>query len=228
MLFSHLVFAIPGVPHQFFGSVTLNGSPAPDGTKVVTKIKGIEVASTITYEGKYGYEPIFFVDDPNSVRAGEEIKFFVNGVDTGERAIFCNACHNRVDLDVTIGGGETPGGGGGGGGGGGTTPTTTEEGGEETPEGVQTEQGCQERWTCSDWGACENGIQTRTCEDENNCGTRNNEPFSSQPCSTIVEAVEESGLLGFFLLSPTDIVVASIIGILIALAVILLVKRRKK
>ncbi len=248
-LLSNLALAIPTWPHMFFGSVTWNGSPAPDGTSVVAKINGIEVANTVTKDGKYGYEPLFFVPDTDpSSRPGSTINFFVNGIDTGKTAIFCNACWNDCgtstvncdSLDLSATGGEqpspqpSPGGGGGGGGGGLYTPsTTTEEEEEET-----TEQVCQERWTCSEWGECENGIQRRTCTDQNDCGTKNNEPFLSQPCTTVGEEEEvtpegEEGILGgpagFFLgISTTNWIIGGVIGVIVAALIIFLVTRRKK
>jgi len=247
MLFSNIVLAIPGVPHQFFGTVSINGNPAPDGTSVVAKIKGIQVASTTSYEGKYGYEPIFFVDDPNSVRAGEEIKFFVNGVDTGEIAIFCNSCRDRVDLGITVSG-TTPSGGGGGGGGGAppaqpcelngvcdpwetheTCPSDCPEGATTTTTTQQT-TGCQERWVCSDWGRCVDGIRTRTCVDSNECGTINNKPLDSDPCST--EEIEESqSVLGVFSGMAVALMENSlyiIVAVVIIAVVLFLVLRRKK
>ncbi|MFC1801470.1 hypothetical protein ACFLZB_03320 [Nanoarchaeota archaeon] len=41
---------------------------------------------------------------------------------------------------------------------------------------------CREDWICSDWGECENGKQTRTCEDANGCGTTFFRPVMNQDC----------------------------------------------
>ncbi|MEM4268401.1 MAG: hypothetical protein QXK37_06255 [Candidatus Woesearchaeota archaeon] len=41
---------------------------------------------------------------------------------------------------------------------------------------------CSERWQCSRWGECINGISSRTCTDTNNCGTRIMKPQESMPC----------------------------------------------
>lgn len=43
-------------------------------------------------------------------------------------------------------------------------------------------QGCQESWTCGDWGECSGGSQSRTCTDQNHCGTTNNRPALTQSC----------------------------------------------
>ncbi|MDI6826680.1 MAG: hypothetical protein QMD36_05895 [Candidatus Aenigmarchaeota archaeon] len=69
--------------------------------------------------------------------------------------------------------------GGGSTGGGIVTKTTT-----TTILETTTTQVCQEKWVCTDWSECKDGIQTRTCEDENNCGTDSHKPIESQPCTT--------------------------------------------
>ena len=152
------VFAAPGVPHQFYGDVTINGQAAPDNLFVEAKINGGIVGTTPTKNGKYGHQPyIFYVEDPNSLNAGKKIEFFVAGVKGGERT-FSNGASTKLDLTITCsdclpstGGGSsgsgTSGGssssssGGGGGGGGGSilakttgsiSETTTPE--ETTPE----------------------------------------------------------------------------------------------
>ncbi|MFH0955139.1 MAG: hypothetical protein V1777_03475 [Candidatus Micrarchaeota archaeon] len=43
---------------------------------------------------------------------------------------------------------------------------------------------CIENWTCTEWSACENGFQTRTCTDTNHCATTTTSPQTSQTCST--------------------------------------------
>ncbi|MFH0874042.1 MAG: family 16 glycoside hydrolase [Candidatus Komeilibacteria bacterium] len=41
---------------------------------------------------------------------------------------------------------------------------------------------CTENWGCSDWSACVNSLQTRTCVDANSCGTETTKPATSQAC----------------------------------------------
>lgn len=228
MLLSNLVLAVP-IAHQFYGNVSINGSPAPDGTTVVAKIDGTEVGSTTTKGGKYGYDPVFIIS-LSSIQSGRTINFFVNGNQANENFQSCYdfACSTELDLTAT---GETTSGttttttGGGAPSGGGSTPST-----ETTTETTETtEEGCQERWTCSDWGACENGIQTRVCEDINNCGTNSGEPFSSQPCATVGEEAEASvGPSGFFLLTPTNLLIGSVVLIIVAAITIFLLRRKSE
>lgn len=51
------------------------------------------------------------------------------------------------------------------------------------PETQYPEEECIESWTCSDWGPCQpEGIQTRTCIDENDCGTEDDKPETEREC----------------------------------------------
>ncbi|MGI6503779.1 MAG: hypothetical protein ACOX0O_07555 [Candidatus Methanoculleus thermohydrogenotrophicum] len=45
----------PTLPHQFFGNVTIGGSPAPAGTVITAMIAGTECGSfMVTDAGRYG------------------------------------------------------------------------------------------------------------------------------------------------------------------------------
>lgn len=72
------------------------------------------------------------------------------------------------------------------GGGGGSGPITT----------------CTEIWTCSDWSACVEGVQTRTCSDSNSCGTTKTRPALTQTCDALAfsnlqtNETDESGASG--------------------------------
>jgi len=41
---------------------------------------------------------------------------------------------------------------------------------------------CKESWLCSEWQQCINGMQKRTCEDWNKCGTEKTKPIIEQSC----------------------------------------------
>ena len=48
---------------------------------------------------------------------------------------------------------------------------------DETPK-------CTTNWKCSNWSDCsQTGSQTRTCNDENNCGVNTNKPSELQTCT---------------------------------------------
>ena len=43
-------------------------------------------------------------------------------------------------------------------------------------------RGCTPYWQCTDWSACVNGQQTKTCTDSNNCGVATGKPAETQSC----------------------------------------------
>lgn len=51
---------------------------------------------------------------------------------------------------------------------------------------------CKENWRCGDWGKCENGIQTRICEDINKCGTKKSKPDIQRVCDIEGESGDEA------------------------------------
>ena len=51
---------------------------------------------------------------------------------------------------------------------------------------------CTQNWDCSSWSDCNNGQQTRTCSDLNNCGTTNNRPSISRGCNIVNNSVNSS------------------------------------
>jgi PGF-pre-PGF domain-containing protein len=58
----------------------------------------------------------------------------------------------------------------------------------ETSTPPPTPPSCTESWTCGAWSNCVGGTQTRTCLDENVCGTTNDKPATSQSCQSCVES----------------------------------------
>ena len=196
-------YAIPGIPNQFYGTVTYNGVPAPNGLTVDAKIDGEVVASATTISGTYS----LIVKDQDNELSGDTVSFFVNGIDAQNDGIFLNgAVIEDQDLSVTGPAIDIPddddddtttsrGGGGG------NLPliivtetedNETEDNGEadendtvETTDEsyADTVDKCQELWECTDWSACEDSIQTRSCIDKNTCGSEIYKPFESQPCT---------------------------------------------
>jgi len=51
---------------------------------------------------------------------------------------------------------------------------------------------CTENWSCTFWGICINGVQTRICVDDNNCGTTNNIPDTNQYCGECINGQTEN------------------------------------
>ena len=98
---------IPALPHAFYGSVTINGSPAPDGSQVSATVdEGVVLATqnpVTTVEGSYG------VDSPKLLVQGDAlsgaITFYVNGREAApsQRTTFeAGGGPDRIDLSVTI------------------------------------------------------------------------------------------------------------------------------
>jgi len=102
ILFLSLVSAVPGIPHQFYGTVTVNGALA-NNASVVAKIDGIEYGNTLSIDGYYGYTPnLFFVEDPDGVKNdGKTIKFYVNGTEVTEYT-FKSGASNELDLSLGV------------------------------------------------------------------------------------------------------------------------------
>ena len=96
------VSALPGIPNRFFGTVNVNSVPASDGVNVVAKVSGVEVASTTTSNGTYGYAPNTFdvIDSLNNMK-GKTIEFFVSGVKAGE-SVFVNGAITELNFSVEV------------------------------------------------------------------------------------------------------------------------------
>ena len=103
LLCTSVVLAVPMPPNQFFGNVTIDGKPAPDGTVVSARIAGIEFATTTTINGGYGLNSAFFVpsDDLDTTekeggKDGDTVDFYV--VNTG------NESESAANATFSIGG----------------------------------------------------------------------------------------------------------------------------
>jgi hypothetical protein len=78
---------MPTLPHAFYGTLTITGSPAPVGTVVTAKVNDVECGSiTTTVAGQYGGSGAF--DDKltvtGEIETGATIKFYVGVAYTGE------------------------------------------------------------------------------------------------------------------------------------------------
>lgn len=98
---TNLVFAIPAIPHQFYGTVAINGTTAPDGTVVSATIETSTISTQVA-QGKYGQDPPppFFVTDPNGNRNGKTISFFVDGIAAGTE-VFQSGTFTEKNLAIT-------------------------------------------------------------------------------------------------------------------------------
>ena len=103
------VYAQPPLPHAFYGSVLINGAPAPVGTRVEARGTGVErdVAGnpvTTTVRGVYGtanpFEPRLIVQ--GDIEEGTTLTFYVNGYSTRQTYPFKRGDVTELDLTVTI------------------------------------------------------------------------------------------------------------------------------
>ncbi len=112
----------PVFPQEFYGGVTIGGSPAPAGTVITATIGETECGSIQTLEsGKYG-DPDRrlggrLIVTATADQVGETITFSVNGVAAPQTSVFTSEAITALDLSVPGSGGT----GGSGGGSGGTS-----------------------------------------------------------------------------------------------------------
>ena len=99
-----VALAVPAMPHQFYGTVNFTNGSAPDGllveAKVINGVSIVSTESTVTKNGKYGYDPLFKVEDNNSTLSGETIEFYVDGIKANETAIFNNGASTPLNLTI--------------------------------------------------------------------------------------------------------------------------------
>lgn len=102
--------APPGMPNAFYGSVTIDGTPAIDDITVTAHIGDLSW-STTTSGGQYGYSPQFIIplNDPATPQKdggvnGDEIIFKVNGTlattDPASPILFETGGVDQVDLSI--------------------------------------------------------------------------------------------------------------------------------
>ena len=72
-----------------------------------------------------------------------------------------------------------------------STPTSTTSSGSSSGGGSSS---CLESWQCNSWSNCINNLQTRSCQDINNCATVFNKPIETKLCT--IEKPAIPGLTG--------------------------------
>jgi len=187
-----VVLALPPTFHQFYGTVKYtDGANTEDGALITAEVNSVEF-STVTLDGKYGYSPLFLVENAND---GDVIEFFANGNKVAEyifedgattqlNLVMSGKCGNAVcggseacsscpvDCGACLSGGDSGGSGSGGGGGGGSGSL-----------GAGYIFSCTEKWECEEWSICSiDEVQRRTCKDNNKCGTIENKPAELRKC----------------------------------------------
>ncbi len=102
-----VVFAVPQLPHLFYGTITINGNPASVGTVIIAKVGGVEKGSITTTEiGEYGgpgaYDQKLLVQG-DDLDLGDIISFTVSGVPAIQTTTtFESGKVEQLDLSFTI------------------------------------------------------------------------------------------------------------------------------
>jgi hypothetical protein len=87
----------PPMPHQFYGTVSLDDDPVQQGTLVEAFVDDVKQAETIVDgDGRYGYDPIFRV----SGTAGATVIFRVGGVEADEHATWESGGVQELKLTI--------------------------------------------------------------------------------------------------------------------------------
>jgi hypothetical protein len=66
-----------------------------------------------------------------------------------------------------------------------SNPPQPPGGGGGTSGGGSSGGGCTESWQCTEWSACSNDLETRTCIDVKNCNTTRNKPLTERSCESV-------------------------------------------
>jgi len=87
----------PPMPHQFYGTVSLDFNPVQQGTLVEAFVDDVKQAeTTVDAQGRYGYNPIFRV--PGT--AGATVTFHIGGVEADEDATWESGKVQKLDLTI--------------------------------------------------------------------------------------------------------------------------------
>jgi hypothetical protein len=87
----------PPMPHQFYGTVSFDGSPVEEGTLVEAFVNDVKQAeTTVDDESRYGYDTIFRV--PGT--AGATVTFQVGGVEADEDATWESGKVQQLNLTI--------------------------------------------------------------------------------------------------------------------------------
>jgi len=104
------VSAVPQLDHQFFGTVSIDSIPAPEGTEVVARIAGVaeNFTTAVAANHTYGWSPAFYVkaDDPDTTEKeggndGDTIEFYVAGT-WATNFTFKSGEYNVLNLSVEV------------------------------------------------------------------------------------------------------------------------------
>ena len=86
------------IPHAFFGSATVNGSPAIDGTVVAALVDGRQVAAKAVSDGSY---PVLLVEPNADSFAGKTVTFTIGGIPADQTVLWAQGEVTNLNLTAT-------------------------------------------------------------------------------------------------------------------------------
>ena len=94
------------IPHAFFGSATVNGSPAIDGTVVAALVDGRQVAAKAVSDGSY---PVLLVEPVADSFVGKTVTFTIGGIPADQTVLWAQGEVTNLNLTATpVVGAPTP------------------------------------------------------------------------------------------------------------------------
>jgi len=103
-------YAIPTIPHAFYGTLTMGGSDAPVGTVVTAKVGEVQCGSiTTTVEGQYGGSGAFDekLNVTGELETGATISFYADGNEADQTYAFSPGA-DPTELNLTVQADVTP------------------------------------------------------------------------------------------------------------------------
>ena len=86
------------IPHAFFGSATVNGSPAIDGTVVAALVDGRQVAAKAVSDGSY---PVLLVEPVADSFVGKTVTFTIGGIPADQTVLWAQGEVTNLNLTAT-------------------------------------------------------------------------------------------------------------------------------
>lgn len=100
---SSVAYAVaPGIPNQFYGTVSFESGAESAGKSIIVYVDGTYAGSSIVGDGGvFGEYPyLLFATDPDNDRYGLDTNFEIGGEQANETSIFKNGSLTEIDLTV--------------------------------------------------------------------------------------------------------------------------------
>lgn len=217
---------IPPVPASYFGTVIIDGDPAPAGTEVTAVLEGEEYGPLETDEnGEFGGKPANkakLTVGPNSTPDDPTVTFLIDGEDATETVEWESGASEELQLTIETDDGNSAGVGGGGGGGDGESDSNSsgdsdgDDGDSNGGDGASSDSG--------DSGETDGSADTEPddeSENESSTGTDETNPGSEtadgeddgETATATDEDTTGDGIPGFGVLAALSAIVIALLGV---------------